>query len=49
MCDLVLLNNISIFEIKNSIRGVVHDYEVPSKINIVDEIIINENGKISRK
>jgi acyl-coenzyme A synthetase/AMP-(fatty) acid ligase len=49
MCDLVLLNNISIFEIKNSIRSVVNDYEVPSKINIVDEIIINENGKISRK
>ena len=49
MCDLVLLNNISIFEIKNSMRGVVNDYEVPSKINIVDEIIINENGKISRK
>jgi acyl-coenzyme A synthetase/AMP-(fatty) acid ligase len=49
MCDLVLLNNISIFEIKNSMRGVINDYEVPSKINIVDEIIINENGKISRK
>jgi hypothetical protein len=30
-------------------RGVINDYEVPSKINIVDEIIINENGKISRK
>ena len=49
MCDLVLLNNISIFEIKNSMRDVINDYEVPSKINIVDEIIINENGKISRK
>ena len=49
ICDLVILNDISIFEIKNSIRTVVNDYEVPSKINIVDEIIINENGKISRK
>jgi len=49
MCDLVLLNDISIFEIKNSMRDVINDYEVPSKINIVDEIIINENGKISRK
>ena len=49
MCDLVLLSDISIFEIKNSMRSVINDYEVPSKINIVDEIIINENGKISRK
>jgi len=49
MCDLVLLSDISIFEIKNSMRSVINDYEVPSKINIVEEIIINENGKISRK
>jgi acyl-coenzyme A synthetase/AMP-(fatty) acid ligase len=49
ICDLVILNDISIFEIKNNIRKIVNDYEVPSKINIVDEIKINENGKISRK
>lgn len=49
VCDLILLYDISVFEIKNSMRGVMNDYEIPSKINIVDEIIINENGKISRK
>jgi acyl-coenzyme A synthetase/AMP-(fatty) acid ligase len=49
VCDLILLYDISIFEIKNKMKHVINDYEVPSKINIVDEIIINENGKISRK
>lgn len=49
MCDLVLSKNMSIFEIKNSMKCVINDYEVPSKINIVSEILINENGKISRK
>lgn len=49
LCDLVLLNDVSIFEIKSDMKNNLNDYEVPAKINIVDEIKINENGKISRK
>jgi hypothetical protein len=30
-------------------KTILNEYEIPAKINIVDEIIINENGKISRK
>jgi non-ribosomal peptide synthetase component E (peptide arylation enzyme) len=49
ICDLVLFNDVSIFEIKTDMRTILNEYEIPAKINIVDEIIINENGKISRK
>lgn len=48
-CDLVISKNISIFDIKKDMKGILNEYEVPSKINIVDELIINESGKISRK
>lgn len=49
VCNLVLLDDVSIFQIKTDMKTILNDYEIPSKINIVDEIIINENGKISRK
>jgi acyl-coenzyme A synthetase/AMP-(fatty) acid ligase len=49
VCDLVLIKDIKIFDIKTDIKLILNDYEVPTKINIVDEILINENGKISRK
>jgi len=49
ICDLALFNDVSIFEIKTDMKTILNEYEIPAKINIVDEIIINENGKISRK
>jgi acyl-coenzyme A synthetase/AMP-(fatty) acid ligase len=49
VCDLVLTKDIKIFDIKTDMKLILNDYEVPTKINIVDEITINENGKISRK
>jgi acyl-coenzyme A synthetase/AMP-(fatty) acid ligase len=49
VCDLVLIKDIKIFDIKTDMKLILNDYEVPTKINIVDEILINENGKISRK
>jgi acyl-coenzyme A synthetase/AMP-(fatty) acid ligase len=49
VCDLVLTKDIKIFDIKTDMKFILNDYEVPTKINIVDEILINENGKISRK
>jgi acyl-CoA synthetase (AMP-forming)/AMP-acid ligase II len=38
-----------VVEIKSDIKKILNDYEVPTKINIVDEIKITENGKIERK
>lgn len=49
VCDLVLVDNVSVFQIKTDMKRILNDYEIPAKINIVDEITINENGKISRK
>lgn len=49
VCDIVPSSEITILEIKNSLKSILNDYEVPSKINLVKEIEINENGKISRK
>ncbi len=49
ICDLVLSSGIPIVEIKSNLKSILNDYEVPSKINIVSQIEINESGKISRK
>ena len=49
ICDIILLSDITVLEIKNNLKSILNDYEVPSKINIVSQIEINENGKINRK
>jgi acyl-coenzyme A synthetase/AMP-(fatty) acid ligase len=49
VCDVVLFVSKTVADIKKDIRTLLNDYEIPTKINIVDEIKINENGKISRK
>jgi acyl-coenzyme A synthetase/AMP-(fatty) acid ligase len=51
VCDVVLNSAYSknIADIKSDIKEILNDYEVPTKINIVDEIKITENGKIERK
>jgi acyl-coenzyme A synthetase/AMP-(fatty) acid ligase len=49
VCDIVLFVYKSVADIKTDIKRLLNEYEVPTKINIVDEIKINENGKISRK
>ena len=48
ICDMVLQENIKIAEIKKSLRSLLEKHEIPSKINIVELIEINENGKIKR-
>jgi acyl-coenzyme A synthetase/AMP-(fatty) acid ligase len=51
VCDVVIKSQYSknVVEIKSDIKKILNDYEVPTKINIVDEIKITENGKIERK
>lgn len=51
ICDIVLNDNIvkAVYEIKKDISTVLNDYEVPTKINLVDSIKINDSGKIDRK
>lgn len=49
ICDLVLKSDIKIFDIKKDMKNILNEYEIPTKINIVTEIEINENGKIARK
>ena len=48
ICDIVLQNNIEIIEIKKRLRSLLEKHEIPSKINLVELIEINENGKIKR-
>jgi acyl-coenzyme A synthetase/AMP-(fatty) acid ligase len=51
VCDVVIKSEYSknVADIKSDIKKILNDYEVPTKINIVDEIKITENGKIERK
>jgi acyl-CoA synthetase (AMP-forming)/AMP-acid ligase II len=47
--DVVLTNNITVKQIKNDLIEKLNQYEIPLKINIVDTIKINSNGKLIRK
>jgi acyl-coenzyme A synthetase/AMP-(fatty) acid ligase len=47
-CDIVLSEPIEKSQLKSDLRGYVDKYEIPSIINFVDVIHINENMKISR-
>lgn len=48
-CDIITNKLISKMEIKNDLKLLLGKYEIPSIINIVDSILINESMKISRK
>ena len=47
--DVVLNTNIAVKQIKNDLIEKLNQYEIPLKINIVDTIEINSNGKLIRK
>ena len=47
-CDIVLSDSIEKSQLKSDLRGYLDKYEIPSIINFVDVIKINENMKISR-
>jgi acyl-coenzyme A synthetase/AMP-(fatty) acid ligase len=49
LCDLVLTRDVKVSSIKNDLKTILNHYEIPIKVNIVDTVKINENGKISRK
>jgi acyl-coenzyme A synthetase/AMP-(fatty) acid ligase len=47
--DVVLNTNIAVKQIKNDLIEKLNQYEIPLKINIVDNIETNSNGKLIRK
>jgi acyl-coenzyme A synthetase/AMP-(fatty) acid ligase len=47
-CNVILNQPITKLEIKNNLNGILEKYEIPSIINFVETIDINENMKISR-
>lgn len=48
--DLMLKRDVNIKDIKNDLSRLIKSkYEIPAKINIVDEISLNSNNKISRQ
>lgn len=49
VADIVLNRNIVVKQIKNDLIKKLNQYEIPLKINIVDELHINSNGKVIRK
>lgn len=49
VADIVLSRDVEVKQIKEDLIGTLNQYEIPLKINIVDGITINSNGKIIRK
>jgi acyl-CoA synthetase (AMP-forming)/AMP-acid ligase II len=49
VADVVLNSNIGVKQIKTDLIKKLNQYEIPLKINIVDSIEINSNGKLIRK
>lgn len=47
-CDIVVNEDISKSKLKNDLKQLLNKYEIPSIINIVESLSINENFKISR-
>jgi acyl-CoA synthetase (AMP-forming)/AMP-acid ligase II len=47
--DVILNSNVSVKQIKNDLFKKLNEYEIPLKINIVDFIETNSNGKVIRK
>ncbi len=50
VADVVVLNaNIEVKQIKHDLIKKLNQYEIPLKINIVNDIALNSNGKLVRK
>lgn len=49
VADVILNNNVSVKQIKNDLLKKLNEYEIPLKINIVNFIKTNSNGKVIRK
>ncbi|MDA8934594.1 AMP-binding protein [Flavobacteriales bacterium] len=47
-CELILNDSISLKEVKLNIKNILEKYEVPTKIISVNNLELNENGKIKR-
>jgi acyl-coenzyme A synthetase/AMP-(fatty) acid ligase len=49
VADVIVNTNVEVSQIKKDLTKKLNKYEIPLKINIVDNINTNSNGKLVRK